>query len=143
VNHKLLLKYLFVIIWMVLIFAFSSQGHDVSSGQSEGVVAAIQQATGLTLPETIVRKMAHILLYATLGILAALLVREYTRPGWRLVLSAEIIVILYATSDEIHQLFIPGRSGEMRDVLIDSTAGLVGITIATLLYHHYLLHKKQ
>jgi VanZ family protein len=87
--------------------------------------------------------MAHILLYATLGILAALLVREYTRPGWRLVLSAEIIVILYATSDEIHQLFIPGRSGEMRDVLIDSTAGLVGITIAALLYHHYLLRKKQ
>ena len=128
---------------MVLIFAFSSQGHDVSSGQSEGAVAAIQQTTGLTLPETIVRKMAHILLYATLGVLAALLVREYTRPGWRLVLSAEIIVILYATSDEIHQLFIPGRSGEMRDVLIDSTSSLVGITIATLLYHHYLLRKKQ
>lgn len=128
---------------MVLIFAFSSQGHDVSSGQSEGVVAAIQQATGLTLPETIVRKMAHILLYATLGVLVALLVREYTRPGWRLVLSAEIIVILYAMSDEIHQLFIPGRSGEMRDVLIDSTAGIVGITITTLLYYHYLLRKKQ
>jgi VanZ family protein len=37
------------------------------------------------------------------------------------------LVVLYAVSDEIHQLFTPGRSGEIRDVLIDSVAGMVGI----------------
>jgi len=34
---------------------------------------------------------------------------------------------LYAVTDEIHQLFVPGRSGELRDVMIDSIAALVGV----------------
>ena len=37
-----------------------------------------------------------------------------------------IIIILYSCSDEIHQLFIPGRSGEIRDVLIDTLGGFNG-----------------
>lgn len=113
------------------------------AARAEGVVAAIQQTTGQALPETIVRKMAHILLYATLGVLAALLVREYTRPGWRLVLSAKLSSYSTRRVTRNPSALHPGQGGEIRDVLIDSTAGLVGITIATLLYRRYLLRKKQ
>ena len=37
--------------------------------------------------------------------------------------------MIYAISDEIHQLFVPGRSGQVRDVLIDSAGSLLGIII--------------
>lgn len=39
------------------------------------------------------------------------------------------ICILYAISDEFHQLFVPGRGGQIRDVLIDSTGAIVGVAI--------------
>ena len=35
--------------------------------------------------------------------------------------------VFYAAIDEIHQLFVPGRSGEIKDVLIDSCGSFIGI----------------
>ncbi|HIU52150.1 MAG TPA: VanZ family protein [Candidatus Merdicola faecigallinarum] len=40
-----------------------------------------------------------------------------------------IIGVIYAITDEIHQLFVPGRSGEIRDVLIDGLGIIVGIIL--------------
>jgi len=49
--------------------------------------------------------------------------------GYRGIIAALLICVLYAASDEIHQLFIAGRSGEVRDVLIDSAGASIGIGI--------------
>ncbi len=45
----------------------------------------------------------------------------------RVISKSLIIGILYAISDEIHQLFVPGRSGKVTDVIIDSLGILTGI----------------
>ena len=45
-----------------------------------------------------------------------------------------LICILYACSDEIHQLLVPGRSGEIRDIIIDGS----GSSIMILMYYFYL-----
>ena len=45
-------------------------------------------------------------------------------------LFAACISVLFAISDEIHQLFVPGRAGSAVDVLIDS----VGVGIGVLVY---------
>lgn len=37
--------------------------------------------------------------------------------------------IVYAVSDEIHQLFVPGRGAQVKDVMIDSTGAFAGIII--------------
>ena len=37
------------------------------------------------------------------------------------------IATAYAVTDEFHQLFVPGRSGQMTDVMIDSGGALVGL----------------
>ena len=37
--------------------------------------------------------------------------------------------MIYAISDEIHQLFVPGRAGQVRDVLIDSAGSFLGIIL--------------
>ncbi|WP_245575523.1 VanZ family protein [Alkalicoccus chagannorensis] len=54
------------------------------------------------------------------------------RPGW----TALIICVVYAASDEYHQTFIPGRSGEVSDVVIDGIGAFVGISF-------YLLIRKR
>ncbi|MEF2639337.1 MAG: VanZ family protein, partial [Lachnospiraceae bacterium] len=43
--------------------------------------------------------------------------------------------VLYAASDEFHQLFVPGRSGQVRDVCIDSSGVMIGILLLTLVLH--------
>ena len=49
------------------------------------------------------------------------------------IIIAFLCTFLYACSDEFHQLFIPGRSGEFRDVMIDSTGGIIGIVFTTFI----------
>ena len=74
----------------------------------------------------ITRKSAHFIGYMILGILAIGLILQYEniykKPQF-----AFLICVLYAISDEIHQLFVPGRAGQVRDVLIDSSGSFLGI----------------
>ena len=44
---------------------------------------------------------------------------------------ALIICCLYSISDEYHQTFVPGRSGEVRDVCVDTSGALLGVAGAT------------
>jgi VanZ family protein len=73
----------------------------------------------------VVRKGAHVANYGILGALAFRAVRG-DRPSWRLRWAIEAIgfVVCIATIDEIHQSFIPSRTGRWEDVLLD-TGGAV------------------
>ena len=48
--------------------------------------------------------------------------------------------VIYAFSDEFHQTFVPGRDGNIVDVLIDSSGALVGILVSCIVY--FLIMKK-
>ncbi len=69
--------------------------------------------------DLLVKKGAHALAYAILGILA------YRASGSRWV--ALLIAVLYAISDETHQLFVVGRNGQPLDVVIDAVGAVVGL----------------
>ena len=49
--------------------------------------------------------------------------------------------LIYAISDEIHQSFIPGRSAQVTDVLIDTSGVIFGIVLVLLIYT--LIKKKR
>ena len=52
-----------------------------------------------------------------------------------------LISMLYACTDEFHQHFVPGRSCEVRDVLIDTAGALIGILVfGTLMHFHKRRH---
>ena len=53
----------------------------------------------------------------------------------KLVLLSVFLAFLYACSDEIHQLFVPGRSGQVSDVLLDTLGSFTGIMIYKLIYN--------
>ena len=127
-----------VIIWMVLIFNLSSQVAEQSNQLSTGITEAIVKTIEKIAPNVefdisgfnhIVRKNAHFFAYLVLGILVLNAFRRNEIYGYKNVILAIIVCILYAASDETHQLFVPGRGGQVRDVIIDSTGAGVGIAI--------------
>lgn len=53
------------------------------------------------------------------------------------------IVALYATSDEFHQMFTPGRSASIRDVGIDIAGGLMGIAFMRFVHKRAPVPEKE
>jgi VanZ family protein len=95
-----------VVLWAAVIFALSS-------------IPSL--STDLGLWDLVLRKAAHVTEYAILG---ALLLRALQRP-----LGAATLGFAYAVSDEIHQHFVRGRSGNVVDVAIDAVGVLAGIAL--------------
>ena len=57
-------------------------------------------------------------------------VRNDPRPWhWGQALGVALLVLLYAASDEFHQRFVPSRDASLRDVLIDTSGGALGLLI--------------
>jgi len=105
----LLWRWLFVILWMGVIFFFSSQP---------------QAVLNLGQP-AFVGKLAHVTEYAILG---WLIQRAFDHRGkwWK----SWLIAVAYAVTDEFHQSFVPGRTALATDVLIDSAGTVIGLAIA-------------
>ena len=140
-----ILNYVIVCGWALVIFILSNQPATVSSGQSGVIVGHLQQAmpgVSTALLTFLVRKSAHIIAYFVLGVLMYRALRVSIRrwPARTVAGLALLSCSLYAVTDEIHQLFVPGRSGELRDVMIDSIAALVGVGLCGWMMHRR--HKK-
>ena len=117
---------------MLVIFLMSNEIAKASSLRSDEIVRTIQ-SIGISAPEGVltflVRKAAHISAYFVLGILIYSLLKEYRLRIKHLVLASIALAMLYACTDELHQMFVPGRSGEVRDVLIDTAGAAVGVFV--------------
>ena len=72
-------------------------------------------------------------MYFLLGIAIISLINEYLDINYKSVLIAIMSVFLYAVSDEVHQMFVVGRSGEILDVMFDTFGGILA-NISYLLY---------
>ena len=83
-----------------------------------------------------VRKAAHASEYALLGILVFGVARKKEMTK-RQMLCAILVTVLYAASDELHQLFVPGRSCQLRDVLIDTAGAVAGVEIQYIILNRY------
>lgn len=128
------LNIILVLIWMLLIFLMSSYNATESSEQSGVIVKFIANFLNINNLESlslIIRKLAHYTEYLILGLLVINLLKDYHHKY--LVISI-IICILYATSDEIHQLFVPGRSCQFIDIIIDTLGSITGIYLYKLLF---------
>ena len=80
-----------------------------------------------------VRKCAHMSEYAILTLLG--FVTFSFLHGRRRFLIPITMTFLYACTDEIHQLFVPGRAGRFTDVLIDTTGGIIMLLFIALVTH--------
>ena len=116
------------IITMILIFFFSAQTGSESAALSNGFLLWIQQTLNISIPSLLIRKCAHMSEYA---ILMFTFLYGFKKNNIKhSVIYAFLSTVLYAFTDEFHQLFVENRSGSMIDVFIDS----LGAVITTLLY---------
>lgn len=126
-------------IWMIFIFIMSNTNGNDSSSQSNFFANIILQFINID-KETLtflIRKVAHMSEYAILALFTyyALIKIAFNK---RIIFQITFLIsFLYACSDEFHQLFISGRSGQFTDVLIDSTGCLI------MLLFLYLWQKRK
>lgn len=127
---------------MGIIFLFSNQKGTSSSGMSGNLVSFVlnitENITGIdcaySIPviTLIVRKLAHFLIYFILGLLWISLLSEYNITINKIIIYSLLFCLLYACTDEIHQILIDGRNGNIFDVLIDMTGSFSSIYLYSL-----------
>lgn len=147
-----------VVVWLAFIWGHSLVPGDASRGESSRVMVVLRsafQAAGVTSTHTmtfVIRKTAHFLEYLVLGLICGKARTELMGQGrrscfpaskartWqlssgelRLVLLTVIVDCVAPVVDETIQVFVPGRSSQLRDVIIDLCGVLLGtILMATL-----------
>ena len=134
-----------------MIFKFSELSGLKSTKQSRGLTYNILKGLdGNKLSEKelekltkkvnpIVRKVAHFSIYMILAIFTYMFIENLNikskseKEGLRKnILYTCIFCIIYAIFDEIHQIYVPGRTGKPIDVIIDTLGACMGITIILL-----------
>ncbi len=113
---------------------FILKGFDGLSEQRQEIIISNLQF--------IIRKSAHAFIYTVLGALFAggFLTFDYIKKIKSFFVPFACSAI-YAASDEIHQLFVQGRSCEFRDMCIDSAGSAIGILIVLLI--NYIINRKR
>jgi VanZ family protein len=136
-------SWMLVIAWMGLIYYLSAQTGDDSGTLSEffvGIALKLikafsdKQITDVFLLHHYVRKTAHFCIYMVFGFL---MTNAFNRSGFsrKILWIAAIICIVYAASDEVHQMFVPGRGPDAMDVIIDGSGALLGCIIYGVTNH--------
>lgn len=146
---------LLTFLWMAVIFSFSANPAEESTQISRSVgrmigeicISEFQEwpkerqdvfAERIDYP---VRKCAHASEYAILGILLWLSISEIAEK--KMGLYAFVTGTIYAASDEFHQLYVPGRSGQISDVILDASGILIGLLLIYILRTGIKRYKKH
>jgi len=122
-----------VVLWVAFIWTMSSE--PFAASHTGSLVAAVLrlifpdiQVETLQTIHAIVRKAAHVFEYAMLGALSCNALRRQG-AGWiraRPVLVILALAVGCALVDEGHQALVPERTGSLWDVLLDTTAAVLG-----------------
>lgn len=157
---KYIIKIIFIIIalcWMGVIFYFSSQNGNTSSGMSNKITQFIirifvphfsdltdqEQIRMITNISYIVRKLAHYSEYAILGLFLFLAVSSFTKRQNYVFIISGLVGILYAISDEFHQSFVSDRTPMVKDVIIDSIGLITMIVFLGIIWNIKRMKKKR
>lgn len=136
-----------ILLNMGLIFFFSAQKATASDKTSDGFItvlckAVVSRFDSLSPSEKektvkglshAVRKAAHMAEFASLSFLCSLFFSSF---GFKFKNFAAgfSVSVFYAATDEFHQLFVEGRSGQLSDVCIDAAGALIGAVFAFLIW---------
>lgn len=144
---KRIIKFILIVLWMLIIFIFSSDNSLESTKKSNSVITTVAEVIlrrSLTPNEketyidkfvVITRKGAHFTVYLILGILLLNFIKEFKPINYKSIFIAISLAFLYASTDEFHQLFVPGRSGEVKDILIDTIGASTGCFIFYIIHN--------
>lgn len=131
---KKIILWSLVLLWMLVIFHFSSETGTVSESRSIAITKAVVNTSAPSPTKTQdywIRKTAHVSEYTILALLVVSALQVGSARRRKYIALALLICLIYAGSDELHQYFVSGRDGRVIDVLIDG----IGVTIGLLLFN--------
>lgn len=119
-----------LVAWIGIIFFFSTD--TFSSGHTSGLIVGVLKflfpflsPSQLVFWHGVCRKAGHITEYAILGFLAWRSFNIYPWSGLKSKLFAAAFVLAVALTDELHQLYVPSRTGSLVDVGYDFIGCLI------------------
>ena len=115
------ISWLLFILWLGVIFFFSSQSGSASSNLSNTILMLLP----FKISSFAIRKLAHFTEYFILGLLGMNAINKSGAFHNKNIILLSLFILLYALSDEIHQYFVGGRAMRVLDVFIDYTGALV------------------
>jgi VanZ family protein len=128
---------------MGVIYSLSAQVATDSNVLSHGVTEVVVTAVEKVVPSVelnvetlnhLIRKNAHLLAYLVLGMLVSHALARNGLHGPENVRHTLMICLLYAVSDEAHQMLVPGRGPSLVDVSIDGMGAMTGLAF------YYVIH---
>jgi len=139
-NISNLMPWFLVAVNTTALFYLSSQPAEQSKELSSKITNTIVQVIGEVYPDyqnslsfeqthRQVRKGAHFVLYLMLGYLVA---NAKRKEGDDKIVHSILICALIAMLDEAYQITIPGRSGELTDVFIDTLGASTGVGLSQI-----------
>ncbi len=114
-SRKKLIRGILLVLWCAVIFSFSAQGGQQSQDLSDGFLRYLPLFARFPWAGVLIRKFAHAAEYFVLAFFAFRFFETFEKGD----IPAFVFCLLYACSDELHQLFVGGRSAQIKDVLID------------------------
>ena len=162
---KLIIKWILVVLWMFVIFFLSSMSGIESNVKSKKTIDKALTETAVVTnnlnitnvnPESKkkvniiekfnrpLRKCMHASVYLVLCILFINALRETKKLNiWFLV--SIFLCFIYACTDEYHQTFVDGRTGQFKDVLVDSSGAVLGsiLYFTTYKLKEFLKNKRK
>ncbi len=141
-----IVMWILVVSWMIVIFSLSSETGDVSAVRSQDLVSMLNSGLKLYLSEAFVRKVAHVIEFLVLSILAyiAMFATKHIQSdvSWNTskliqmksdnevyIAFALWVTALSSVADEYHQIFVSGRSASFFDVFLDMSGAIVLMVI--------------
>lgn len=141
-DKKRMIRSIPALLWMSVIYWLSDRPALESTVQSEEITLRILKAASMITGyndmevtertmqiEPYIRETAHFLEYAVLGFLVLVAVRAFVTANGKISLISILICLTYALTDEVHQLFIPGRTFQLIDIILDTAGAAVVIAV--------------
>ena len=123
-----------VLLCLILIFYFSSE-NNYESMDTTIKVSRVINVDGGNL--SILRKYGHFIEFFVLEILLLSMFSCFIKVDFKIYIISLIFCLLYAFSDEIHQLYVIGRSAQVMDVCIDFCGSIIGSILFIMVYYIY------
>lgn len=160
-SRKVVISLILVVFWMIFIFFMSSMDANNSNNKSTNVAVGIistvdkvakpsseiikkhQEKSYIERINILIRKSSHALEYLILGILVLNVFYQLKKYHLLYAFYTVLFNFLYAITDEYHQTFVNGRTGQFIDVIIDTIGSLLGCIIFFFIYKIIMKIKKK
>ena len=135
-------SWLLVVACMCFIFWMSGFNATESSGMSDSIIRKILDLFGEEFSSFVVRKAAHMLEFFALAMaLCNAIYATFELKATPVIAFA--CTVLYAVTDEIHQIFVEGRACRIFDVFVDYCGALAGVIISVIIFKIIISIKKR